>query len=833
MALRTFGRRVRCGMFGVRYWMFFLGCWMFCLFSCAHAQFAGRKFVIDPGHGGADPGAVGIDGGAYPNEEDFVLDVALQLRTRLQNAGAEVIMTRTTDATVSLTARRDLTNAEDPDAFLSIHCNSFGEASAHGTETFWWTSGNAADQALATDVQNRMLAAFGLTNRGVKQANFTVITSNPPASLAEMMFISNQAEFDLMNSPSTRAAAAEAFYRAFADFLGINLDGPVITNQPGTQTVNPGQTVQFSVAATAGSGLTYQWRKNGVNVSNGGGISGATSATLNVGNAQLGSAGFYSVQVTAAGQSVISSEAQLVIAATPLAAGNGAGLRGTFYDNIDFTALRRARIDATVNFDWGLGAPSSTMQADTFSARWTGQVEPRYTQTYQFHVRSDDGVRLWVNNVLLVDKFIDQGATEWSGSLALVAGMKYTVRLDYFENGGAALAELRWSSPSQVKEIIPTTQLYRPPPVLNAPANVTMLQGSPIEVNIVPASFDPVLSSQPWADFESEADGTTDVVLFRKPHHASTTNAFTDAAKARETTVRAAFPAGNSSTRVLHTKWSWAPGAVSPWLRLTTAGTVTLPNPVVDFRKALRFDVWSEHTLKFGVGLRETNSSGAIGSDGGITGPVEFVGVSAVNGDQPAPVRTLAPDAWTTLQFNLPTEPVRGFTGNGVLESTTGLGALEHLAIAPGSASIDHDVYLDNFVVVENNTLTYSLVAPPAGATIDPQTGVITWSPTAVQAGAAYTLTVQVTDAGSPSLSSMKSFSVLVIPYPEIISLARNGLLFVFTWKAAPGARYDIETAPALDGEWTVVGEVTASSSTASHSAAMSGSEQYYRARLK
>ena len=833
MASRTFGRCVRCWTLGVRCSRFFLGCLVFCLFaSAAHAQFAGRKFVIDPGHGGTDPGAVGIDGGGYPNEEDFVLDVALQLRTRLQNAGAEVIMTRTTDATVSLTARRDLTNAEDPDAFLSIHCNSFSDASAHGTEAFWWTSGNSADQGLATDVQNRMLAAFGLTNRGVKQANFTVITSNPPASLAEMMFISNQAEFDLINTPSTRAAAADAFYRAFADFLGINLDGPVITNQPDTQTVNAGQSAQFSVTAT-GSGLTYQWRKNGVNVSNGGGISGATTATLNVGNALLGSAGFYSVQVTAAGQSVISNQAQLVIAATPFPVGSGAGLRGTFYDNIDFTALRRARVDATVNFDWGTGSPSSTMQADTFTARWTGQVEPRYTQTYQFHVRSDDGVRLWVNNVLLVDKFIDQGATEWSGSIALTAGTKYAVRLDYFENSGAALAELRWSSASQVKEIVPTTQLYRPPPVLNAPANVAMLQGSPIEVNIVPASFDPVLSSQPWADFEGEADGTTDVVLFRKPQNSSTTNAFTDAAKTRETTVVAAFPAGNSSTRTLHAKWSWAPGTVNPWLRLTTAGAATLPNPVIDFRKALRFDVWSEHTLKFAVGLRETNSSGAIGSDGGITGPIEFVGVSAVNGGQPAPVRTLAPDAWTTLQFDLPAEPVRAFSGNGVLESTTGLGVLEHLAIVPGSASIDHDVYFDNFVVVENNALTYSLIAPPAGASIDPQTGLITWSPTTAQAGAAYTLTVQVTDAGSPPLSSTKSFSVVVVPYPEIISLARNGSLFVFTWKAAPGARYDIESASAADGPWTVVVEVAASSSTASHSAAMSGSEQYYRARLK
>ena len=804
-----------------------VGCWMFCLFPLsASAQFTGRKFVIDPGHGGSDPGAVGIDGGAYPNEEDFVLDVALRLRTLLQNAGATVVMTRTTDTTVSLTARRDLTNAEDPDAFLSIHCNSFSDSSAHGTETFWWTSGNSADQSLATDVQNRMLTAFGLTNRGVKQAAFTVITSNPPASLAEMMFISNQAEFDLMNTPATRDAAADAFYRAFADFLGINLDGPVITAQPSTQTVNAGQTAQFSVTAI-GVGRTYQWRKNGVN------ISGATGATLSVSNAQLASAGFYTVQVTAAGQSVVSNEAQLVIAATPIAAGSGAGLRGTYYDNIDFTALRRARVDATVNFDWGAGAPSSTMQADTFSAQWTGQIEPRYTQTYQFHVRSDDGVRLWVNNVLLVDKFIGQSATEWGGNIALVAGQKYDVRLDYFEDTGNALAELRWSSPSQVKEIVPTAQLYRTPPVLTAPANVTMLQGSPIVVNIVPAGFDPLLSSQPWADFENETDGATDLVLFRKPQNSGTTSAFTDAAKTRETTVVAAFPAGNASTRALHVKWSWAPGAANPWLRLTTFGAATLPNPVVDFRKSLRFDVWSEHTLKFGVGLRETNATGAIGSDGGNAGTIEFAGVPSLNGTQPVPARTLAPDAWTTLQFDLPEEPVSPFTGNGVLESTTGLGVLEHLTIAPGSASVDHDVYLDNFVVVENNTLTYSLIAPPAGATIDPQTGIITWSPTAAQAGAAYTLTVQVIDAGSPPLSGTKSFFIVVVPFPEVVSVTRNASVFAFSWKAAPGARYDIETAPAPGGPWTVVTEVTAAANTATYSGAMSGSAEFFRARLK
>jgi hypothetical protein len=356
-------------------------------------------------------------------------------------------MTRTTDTTVSLTARRDLTNAEDPDAFLSIHCNSFSDASAHGTEAYWWTSGNSADQALAAMCRTGCSPLLGDQSRREAGGFHRHHLESTGLARGDDVHL----EPDGIRShehASTRAAAADAFYRAFADFLGINLDGPVITNQPDTQTVNLGQAAQFSVSAT-GLGLTYQWRKNGVNVSNGGGITGATTATLNVGNAQLGSAGFYSVQVTAAGQSVISNEAQLVIAATPLPAGNGAGLRGTFYDNIDFTALRRARVDATVNFDWGTGAPSSTMQADTFSARWTGQVEPRYSQTYQFHVRSDDGARLWVNNVLLVDKFIDQGATEWSGSIALVAGVKYDVRLDYFENTGAAVAELRWSSPSQ------------------------------------------------------------------------------------------------------------------------------------------------------------------------------------------------------------------------------------------------------------------------------------------------------------------------------------------------------------------------------------------------
>ena len=79
----------------------------------------------------------------------------------------------------------------------------------------------------------------------------------------------------------------------------------------------------------------------------------------------------------------------------------------------------------------------------------------------------------------------------------------------------------------------------------------------------------------------------------------------------------------------------------------------------------------------------------------------------------------------------------------------------------------------------------------------------------------------------------MKSFSVVVIPQPVVVAVASDATTFTFTWKAAPGARYDIESAPAPGGPWTVLGEVTSASSTATTTVAMAGTTQFYRARLK
>ena len=143
-------------------------------------------------------------------------------------------------------------------------------------------------------------------------------------------------------------------------------------------------------------------------------------------------------------------------------AANGNGLKAEYYDNINFTNLKQTRIDPTVNFNWGTGSPAPSVGADTFSVRWTGQVEAEYSENYQFYTTSDDGIRLWVNDQLVIDKFINQPATEYSGSIALVAGQKYNIKLEYYDNLSVAVSKLSWSSSSQTKEIIPQSQLYSP-----------------------------------------------------------------------------------------------------------------------------------------------------------------------------------------------------------------------------------------------------------------------------------------------------------------------------------------------------------------------------------
>ncbi|MEK3794168.1 PA14 domain-containing protein [Paenibacillus sp. FSL R7-0204] len=150
---------------------------------------------------------------------------------------------------------------------------------------------------------------------------------------------------------------------------------------------------------------------------------------------------------------------------TPPVESSLTGLKGEYYDNIDLTGLKLTRTDANVNFGWGLGSPDATMGIDTFSVRWTGSIKPKYSETYTFQVIADDGVRLWVDGHLILDKWITQAGELTSQPITLTAVHNYDIRLEYFENGGGATAILQWSSASQVKQVVPQSQLHHLPDV--------------------------------------------------------------------------------------------------------------------------------------------------------------------------------------------------------------------------------------------------------------------------------------------------------------------------------------------------------------------------------
>jgi YD repeat-containing protein len=140
--------------------------------------------------------------------------------------------------------------------------------------------------------------------------------------------------------------------------------------------------------------------------------------------------------------------------------GTGTGLTARYYDGLNFDTYRLTRPDAAVDFNWGGGSPAAAVAADQFSARWTGMVSPRYTQTYTFYTTTDDGVRLWVDQKLIIDKWVDQGPTQWGGQVALEAGRLYDIRVEFYENTGGASAKLEWQSASQVREVVPRSRLY-------------------------------------------------------------------------------------------------------------------------------------------------------------------------------------------------------------------------------------------------------------------------------------------------------------------------------------------------------------------------------------
>ena len=182
--------------------------------------------MLDPGHGGTDTGAIGVDG---LQEKDITLLVAKRVQQLLKDSGARVVMTRDDDQDVygpsatdaqELQARVDVGEATGgAEVFLSIHCNAFAKPAAHGTETYYYPK-SENDKALAQALQDGMLDHGRLRDRGVKQARFYVLrNSSLPAALVELAFITNYEEKKLLADEDFQQEMALGICEGLANYF--------------------------------------------------------------------------------------------------------------------------------------------------------------------------------------------------------------------------------------------------------------------------------------------------------------------------------------------------------------------------------------------------------------------------------------------------------------------------------------------------------------------------------------------------------------------------------------------------------------------------------------
>jgi beta-glucosidase len=128
------------------------------------------------------------------------------------------------------------------------------------------------------------------------------------------------------------------------------------------------------------------------------------------------------------------------------------GLLGEYFTNEDLygePAVRR--IDSTVNFNWGARGPAAGIGADSFSVRWTGSLHATESGTFELSVSTDDGVRLYINNQLLIDNWNDHGEEARSVNYAMETGKSYDIKMEYYQNQGGAVARLGLIKPSEDK----------------------------------------------------------------------------------------------------------------------------------------------------------------------------------------------------------------------------------------------------------------------------------------------------------------------------------------------------------------------------------------------
>lgn len=374
-------------------------------------------------------------------------------------------------------ARPNFANYIGANAMISIHNNGSpnGSGAGYGTETWYDTlNGHSAESLrLATLVHNKVIERLqrdwnpNWHSRGIKASAGGYGENrwfNGPAALIEVGFMDNAGDNAAIRDPRFQAIVAGAIKDALVEFYGGSGD------PDDNRTIAGGQTLNGTVSpnndedayffnATANSRATIRMTRtagttldsflelyapNGSLIAVDDDSGGNLNSLIN--NWLLPADGRY--KIVARSWSRNSSGPY----ALSFSLGSGGTVtcpdgqyRAQYYNNRSLSGSPAVtRCEGAVAYDWGGGSPVGGVGADNFSVRWTG----RFTfsgGTWRFIARADDGIRVWVDNSLIIDAWRDQGPTEYRAERNLSAGL-HEVKVEYYENGGGAVAQVRWES---------------------------------------------------------------------------------------------------------------------------------------------------------------------------------------------------------------------------------------------------------------------------------------------------------------------------------------------------------------------------------------------------
>jgi N-acetylmuramoyl-L-alanine amidase len=186
--------------------------------SSSQEPLRGKTIVLDPGHGGKDCGATSIDG---THEKALTLETAKVVKKKLEDAGANVIMTRTTDTFIPLEKRAAISNQNQADAFISFHYNWSNDLSVNGITNFYYQK--SKDRSLASDLLNEIVKATKISNIGTRFDDLSVLRNNlQPSTLIELGFLSSKQDNPIIESSTYRKEVAQGVYLGLLDYFQLN-----------------------------------------------------------------------------------------------------------------------------------------------------------------------------------------------------------------------------------------------------------------------------------------------------------------------------------------------------------------------------------------------------------------------------------------------------------------------------------------------------------------------------------------------------------------------------------------------------------------------------------